>query len=209
MSRPQRIVRLDRIDPTISANQPGVHRRARGHGVVGPRRCVDANDAVGGYLTSTKIDPRLLISIGFLVTALTLHRFTIINLQIDFHTIVMLRAAQVLFLPLIFIPISTLNYVGVPREKNNQVSGLSNFARNLGGSIGTSLLTTFLARQNQIHQVNFAAHTGRGDASISKPRARRQVAVWSPHTPELFHRRECRLPDHQGSQKFTKAKALR
>jgi len=73
----------------------------------------------------------LLISIGFLGTALTLHRFTIINLQIDFHAIVMLRAAQVLFLPLIFIPISTLNYVGVPREKNNQVSGLSNFARNL------------------------------------------------------------------------------
>ncbi len=68
-----------------------------------------------------------------------------------------------MFLPLIFIPISTLNYVGVPREKNNQVSGLSNFARNLGGSIGTSLLTTFLARQNQIHQVNFAAHTTRGD----------------------------------------------
>ena len=43
-------------------------------------------------------------------------------------------------MPLIFIPISTLNYVGVPREKNNQVSGLSNFARNIGGAIGTSLL---------------------------------------------------------------------
>ncbi len=81
---------------------------------------------------------------------------------------VSLRAAQVLFLPLIFIPISTLNYVGVPREKNNQVSGLSNFARNLGGSIGTSLLTTFLARQNQIHLMNFAAHTGRGDTNFEQ-----------------------------------------
>jgi len=123
---------------------------------------------IGGWLTSTKIDPRLLISIGFLGTAFTLHRFTIINLQIDFSTMVSLRAAQVLFLPLIFIPISTLNYVGVPREKNNQVSGLSNFARNLGGSIGTSLLTTFLARQNQIHLVNFAAHTGRGDTNFEQ-----------------------------------------
>src|SRR5215471_6170292 len=78
-----------------------------------------------------------------------------------------LRMAQVLFMPFIFIPISTLNYVGVPREKNNQVSGLSNFARNLGGSIGTSLLSTFLARQNQIHQVNFAAHTSNGDANFT------------------------------------------
>ena len=76
--------------------------------------------------------------------------------------------AQVLFLPLIFIPISTLNYVGVPREKNNQVSGLSNFARNLGGSIGTSMLTTFLARQNQIHQVAFAAHTNQGDPKFEQ-----------------------------------------
>ncbi len=84
-----------------------------------------------------------------------LYRFTIINLQIDFHTIMFLRMAQVLFMPFIFIPISTLNYVGVPREKNNQVSGLSNFARNLGGSIGTSVLGTFLARQNQIHQIEF------------------------------------------------------
>ncbi len=88
---------------------------------------------------------------------------TIIYLQIDFRTIVMLRMVQVIFMPFIFIPISTLNYIGVPREKNNQVSGLSNFARNLGGSIGTSLLTTFLARQNQTHQRAFAAHTSNGD----------------------------------------------
>ena len=41
---------------------------------------------------------------------------------------------QVMALPFIFIPISTLNYVGVPLEKNNQISRLSNFARNIGGS---------------------------------------------------------------------------
>ena len=123
---------------------------------------------IAGRLTATKIDPRLLISIGFMGTAFMLHRLTIINLQIDFHTIMFLRMAQVVFMPLIFVPISTLNYVGVPREKNNQVSGLSNFARNLGGSIGTSLLSTFLARQNQIHQVNFAAHTSHGDPNFEQ-----------------------------------------
>ncbi len=117
---------------------------------------------VAGRLTATKIDPRLLISIGFLGMAVTLHQMTVIYLGIDFRTIVQLRMAQVLFLPLIFVPISTLNYVGVPREKNNQVSGLSNFSRNIGGAIGTSLLTTFLARQNQTHQRDFARHTTGG-----------------------------------------------
>ncbi len=123
---------------------------------------------IAGRLTAGRVDPRMLISIGFVGTAFMLYRLTIINLQIDFGTIVTLRMAQVLFLPLIFIPITTLNYVGVPREKNNQVSGLSNFARNLGGSIGTSMLTTFLARQNQIHQVAFAAHTNQGDPKFEQ-----------------------------------------
>ena len=123
---------------------------------------------VAGRLTATKIDPRLLICIGFLGTAFALRLMTNIYLQIDFTTIVLLRMFQVIFLPLIFIPISTLNYVGVPREKNNQVSGISNFMRNIGGSIGTSGLSVFLARQNQVHQVAFASHTSMGDKNFSQ-----------------------------------------
>jgi DHA2 family multidrug resistance protein len=120
---------------------------------------------LAGMLLQTKVDPRLLVSLGFLGTCITLHLLSIIYLQIDFRTVVILRMIQVIFLPLIFVPISTLNYIGVPREKNNQVSGLSNFARNIGGSIGTSLLSTFLARQNQMHQVSLAAHTDSSNPS--------------------------------------------
>jgi MFS transporter, DHA2 family, multidrug resistance protein len=121
---------------------------------------------VAGKLLSTRIDPRLLVSLGFLITAITLHVMTVIYHGIDFQTIVLLRVLQVIGLPLIFVPISTLNYIGVPREKNNQVSGISNFARNIGGSIGTALLSTFLARQAQVHQNTFAAHTGHGDLNF-------------------------------------------
>ena len=123
---------------------------------------------VAGRLTATRVDPRLLVATGFLGTAMTLHLMTVIYLGIDFRTIVILRMIQVVFLPLIFVPISTLNYIGVPREKNNQVSGLSNFARNIGGSIGTSLLSTFLARQNQTHQRAFASHTSHGDFNFQQ-----------------------------------------
>ena len=123
---------------------------------------------IAGRLTGTKIDPRLLVSCGFLSMGITLHLMTIIYPGIDFRTIVFLRIIQVLPMAFIFIPISTLNYIGVPREKNNQVSGLSNFARNIGGSIGTSLLSTFIARQNQAHQSGFAAHTSRGDVNFQQ-----------------------------------------
>ena len=123
---------------------------------------------VAGRLVATKVDPRLLICIGFLGTSFALHLFTSVNLQVDFHTVVLLRMIQVVFMPLIFIPISTLNYIGVPREKNNQVSGMSSFARNLGGSIGTSLLTTFLSRQNQAHQQAFARHTSYANVNFEQ-----------------------------------------
>ncbi len=121
---------------------------------------------VAGRLTATKIDPRVLICIGFLGTSFALRLMTNIYLQIDFVTIVLLRMFQVSFMPLIFIPITTLNYVGVPREKNNQVSGISSFMRNIGGSIGTSGLTVFLTRQNQTHQLALTSHTSMGDPNF-------------------------------------------
>jgi len=123
---------------------------------------------IAGRLTGTKIDPRLLVAIGFLGTSATLHLMTIIYLGIDFRTMVILRMIQVVFMPLIFVPISTLNYIGVPREKNNQVSGLSNFARNMGGAIGTSLLTTFLSRQDQTHLHTFIEQANRSDSNFQQ-----------------------------------------
>ncbi len=50
----------------------------------------------------------------------------------------------------------------VPREKNNQVSGINNFVRNIGGSVGIALITTLLTRQAQKHVVYMSARTGVG-----------------------------------------------
>jgi DHA2 family multidrug resistance protein len=82
---------------------------------------------------------------------------TRLDLNVSFGNIVLWRVFQVLGLSFIFIPISTLNYVGVPKGKNNQISSFSNFARNFGGSMGTALLTTFLVRTQQTHQSTLTA----------------------------------------------------
>jgi len=71
-----------------------------------------------------------------------------------------LQASGLAFL---FIPISTLAYLGIPRHKSNQVAGMNNFMRNLGGSIGISMLSTYLQRLSQKHQVYLSAHTSAGD----------------------------------------------
>ncbi len=116
---------------------------------------------VAGRLVS-RVDPRMLVCIGYGLTAAGLYNLTRLSLDASFGDITLWRALQVIGLPLVFIPISTLNYVGVPMSKSNQISSLSNFARNLGGSAGTALLTTFLSRTAQTHQQQLAAHTGSG-----------------------------------------------
>jgi DHA2 family multidrug resistance protein len=42
--------------------------------------------------------------------------------------------------------------VGIAQEKNNQVSSMNTFIRNVGGSIGIALITTFVSRQTQKQQ---------------------------------------------------------
>jgi DHA2 family multidrug resistance protein len=112
---------------------------------------------LAGRLVSL-MDARLMVSMGFLATSLGLYNMTRLDLNVSFGHIVLWRVFQVLGLSFIFIPISTLNYVGVPPGKNNQISSFSNFARNFGGSMGTALLTTFLTRTQQTHQSSLAAN---------------------------------------------------
>jgi len=127
---------------------------------------------VAGRSLRWKIDPRLTVMLAYFATALGIYNLTRLSLDSSFGAVTISRMLQVIGLPFIFIPISTLNYVGVPRSKSNQISSLSNFARNLGGSMGTALLTTFLARTVQTHQQQLAANTGAGSVAYTQYIAR-------------------------------------
>jgi DHA2 family multidrug resistance protein len=67
------------------------------------------------------------------------------------------------FVAFLFVPIQTMSYQGIPREKNNSVSGMTNLARNLGGSIGISAVSALLSQRGQFHQTMLASHTGQFD----------------------------------------------
>ncbi|HEV2578371.1 MAG TPA: DHA2 family efflux MFS transporter permease subunit [Acidobacteriaceae bacterium] len=123
--------------------------------------------AVAGR-TLGKGDPRLMVMLGYLAVAAGLFNLTRLDLYTSYGTVTLWRMLQVVGLPFIFIPISTLNYVGVPRNKMNQISSLSNFARNIGGSAGTALLTTFLARSAQVHQLNLASNLSAGSMAVTR-----------------------------------------
>jgi MFS transporter, DHA2 family, multidrug resistance protein len=107
---------------------------------------------VMGQLT-TKIQARYLIAFGWFALSIAMFYSTRrIDLQISFDAAVWLRIAQVIGLGFLFVPITLVAYVGIPPEKNNAVAGLANFMRNMGSSVGTSLVTTMIARRSQFHQ---------------------------------------------------------
>jgi len=105
-----------------------------------------------GQLT-TKIQARYLIACGwFLLSCAMFYSTKRIDLQISFSAATWLRISQVIGLGFLFVPITLVAYVGVPSEKNNAVAGIANFMRNIGSSVGTSLVTTLIARRSQYHQ---------------------------------------------------------
>ncbi|HTS17432.1 MAG TPA: DHA2 family efflux MFS transporter permease subunit [Verrucomicrobiae bacterium] len=110
-----------------------------------------------GFLVS-RYDARKIIAFGFLIVGLaTLHMMRF-NLGVDFRTMMWARVFQAGGVAFLFVPINTAAYAYLPREKNNAASGLINLARNIGGSVGISLVTTALARRAQFHQSVLVSH---------------------------------------------------
>jgi DHA2 family multidrug resistance protein len=114
-----------------------------------------------------RIQARYLIAFGWAVLTIAMFFSTRrIDLQISFASATWLRIAQYVPIGFIFIPATMVAYLGLPREKSNAVAGLVNFVRNMGSSVGTSAVTTILARRAQVHQVMLASHTSSGDPAF-------------------------------------------
>lgn len=110
-----------------------------------------------GFLLS-RHSPRWLLFFGLVMLAFSLFHMTHFDLLIDFHTVAMARVYQAAGMAFLFVPINTAAYAFLPREKNNAASGLMNLARNIGGSVGISVVTTLLDRRTQVHQAYLSSN---------------------------------------------------
>jgi DHA2 family multidrug resistance protein len=112
-----------------------------------------------GQLT-TRIQVRYIIAFGWFCLAIAMYYSTWrIDLLISFGSASWLRVAQSLGLGFLFVPITLAAYIGMPTEKSNSVAGMINFMRNIGSSVGTSIVTTVVARRSQFHQTILVNYT--------------------------------------------------
>jgi DHA2 family multidrug resistance protein len=123
---------------------------------------------VAGTLSS-KVQAKYLIAFGWLALSVAMFYTTQnLDLGISFQSASILRVVQVFGLGFLFVPINLASYVGMPPEKSNSVAGLVNFMRNIGASIGTSMVTTVIARRAQLRQVYLVAHIGAGQPVFTR-----------------------------------------
>jgi MFS transporter, DHA2 family, multidrug resistance protein len=114
-----------------------------------------------------KYPAKYIIAAGWLALAVGMYVSTVqLDTLISFQSATVLRLIQSVGLGLLFVPVTMAGYIGMPAEKANSVAGLINFMRNIGSSVGTSMVTTLLARREQVHQVVLSQHTTRFDRSL-------------------------------------------
>ncbi len=123
-----------------------------------------------------KYPAKYIIAVGWLALAVGMY-VSIVQLDtlISFRSAAVLRVIQSVGLGLLFVPVTMAGYIGMPAEKANSVAGIINFLRNIGSSVGTSMVTTLLARRSQVHQLVLSQHTSPFDRSLQN-----QVNALSP-----------------------------
>jgi DHA2 family multidrug resistance protein len=107
---------------------------------------------MAGYATG-KISARTLAVAGFILFVVSFrYAADVTNLDMTFPAASWLRVVQMLPIPFCFISITNAAYVGMPKEQSNQVSGLINFVRNIGGSILIAVTNAQVTSRASWHQ---------------------------------------------------------
>jgi DHA2 family multidrug resistance protein len=107
---------------------------------------------LAGWATG-KFSARTLTLIGFTLLVLTFRFAALVTtMDMSFAQASWLRVVQMLPLPFCFISITNAAYIGMPKEQSNQVAGLINFVRNLGGSILIAITNAQVTTRSMWHE---------------------------------------------------------
>jgi MFS transporter, DHA2 family, multidrug resistance protein len=118
-----------------------------------------------GYLTA-KMDNRWLIAFGFALFAAASIWFGEVNLSIGQWTFLWAIIISGFGSGCVFVPLSTTTMAFLRNEEIGNASGLYNLLRNIGGSIGISVVNTIVARHEQLHRNELAASLTPGRISV-------------------------------------------
>jgi DHA2 family multidrug resistance protein len=112
---------------------------------------------IAGRLTS-KMDARILVAIGVVLMGISLWMMTGFAIDQPSWPVISSGVVQGLGLGLIFVPLQTLAFATLPARDRTTGAALLNLARNVGGSVGISIVSFQLVRMTQVAHADMAAH---------------------------------------------------
>jgi DHA2 family multidrug resistance protein len=110
-----------------------------------------------GRLMARGADARILAAIGMTLTCYTLWQMMHFSRDVPEHLIVTSGVIQGLGLGLVFVPISTVAYSTLPMSQRTEAAGIFSLMRNIGSSVGISIVMTLLSRNTQINHAEIAS----------------------------------------------------
>jgi MFS transporter, DHA2 family, multidrug resistance protein len=112
------------------------------------------------------LDGRFLIMAGFSILAFSTWQFGSLNLVIAPINIIWPNIGNGFAMAFVFVPMTTLAMGTLKNEQMGNATGIYNLMRNLGGSVGIAMVTTFLARGAQTHQAALCGHLSECDPAF-------------------------------------------
>ncbi len=104
-----------------------------------------------------KIDVRYIIFTGLSLTALSLWQMSEFNLEISVAMLVKTGLLQGFGMGFVFVPLSTVAYATLPGHFRNDATAVFSLIRNIGSSIGVSVMVTLVAQYTQINHAELGA----------------------------------------------------
>ena len=102
------------------------------------------------------VDARVLVVTGLLLTVWSLHMMTGFTPQMDDSLIIWSGVIQGLGLGLVFVPLSTVAFATLPPHHRTEAASLFSLVRNIGSSIGISIVTVALSHNLQVNHAELS-----------------------------------------------------
>ena len=107
---------------------------------------------------SGAIDARLIVTVGLLLTSFSMWEMSGFNLDVDEHAIIVTGMLQGFGMGLIFSPLSAVTFSTLTAQLRTDGAAVFSLMRNLGSSIGVSVMTALLSHGRQLHRSHLVEH---------------------------------------------------
>src|SRR5215469_1616238 len=147
--------------------------------VMGPRGVgTMASMLIVGRLVG-RVDTRILLGIGLALTAWSFYVMTGWTPDVSQSSIIGVGVVQGVGLGVLFVPLSAATLSTLPDEQRTEGAGIYSLSRNIGSSVGISVVTALLTRQTQVNHADIAQHVTAVNRALENPAI---AHAWSPFT---------------------------